>query len=51
MALGRFLGKLKGVDSIEAEEGKIVINFDDKKISEAEIARIAKETLDKIGHF
>jgi hypothetical protein len=32
LALRRFIGKMDGVNSIDTENGKIVIDFDDSKV-------------------
>jgi copper chaperone CopZ len=34
LALRRFIGKMDGVEAIEVESGKIVIDFNAEKISE-----------------
>ncbi len=50
LALRRFIGKMKGVDSIDVESGKIVISFDDSKVMEDDIVRISKESIEKLGY-
>jgi copper chaperone CopZ len=50
MALRRFLGSVKGVDSVDVEEGKVAIEFDSAVISEARAARIAKDAIEKLGY-
>lgn len=50
MALGRFLGHMKGIDSVRAEEDKIVIDYDKDKISKEELIKLSKESLQKLGH-
>jgi copper chaperone CopZ len=50
MALRRFIGNIKGVSSIEISDGKLSITFDGGKISQAELFRISKDSLEKIGH-
>ncbi|MDA8168071.1 MAG: hypothetical protein M0Z59_00050 [Nitrospiraceae bacterium] len=50
LALGRFMGHIKGVDSIDMEEGKVVISYDDGQVSRDFLIKLSKETLEKIGH-
>ncbi|HXX58853.1 MAG TPA: heavy metal-associated domain-containing protein [Thermodesulfovibrionales bacterium] len=50
LALRRFIGKMDGVDSIEVGEGKIVISFDGSRISEEDILKITKESIEKLGY-
>jgi hypothetical protein len=33
LALMHFIGKMKGVDSITAEDGRVAITFDDSEVS------------------
>lgn len=50
LALRRFIGKMDGVDSIDVENGKIVITFDDSRITEEDILRISRESIEKMGY-
>ncbi len=50
LALRRFIGKMKGVDSIDVESGKIVISFDDSKVMEDDIVKISRECVEKLGY-
>lgn len=50
LALRRFVGKMKGVDSVDVEEGKIVISFDDSEILEADVLKISRESVEKLGY-
>lgn len=50
LALRRFIGKMDGVDSIDVEKGQIVINFDDKKVLEEDLAKISRESIEKLGY-
>ncbi len=50
LALRRFIGKMNGVNSIDVENGKIVINFDDSKIMEEDIVKISRESIEKLGY-
>lgn len=50
MALRRFIGKMDGVKSVDAEFGKIVIDFDDSKLTEQSILKISRESIEKLGY-
>jgi len=50
LALKRFIGHMDGVESIDAEEGSLVIDFNDSKISMEKLSRIAKDSIEKLGY-
>jgi hypothetical protein len=50
LALKRFIGHMEGVESISAEDGKLIIDFNDSKISMEELSRIAKDSIEKLGY-
>ena len=50
LALKRFIGHMDGVESIDTEDGKLVIDFNDSKISMEELSRIAKDSIEKLGY-
>jgi copper chaperone CopZ len=50
MALRRFIGGLDGVDSVEPGEETIDVRFDETKIAEDELRRIAKDSVEKLGY-
>jgi len=50
LALMRFIGKMDGVNSIDAENGKIMIDFDDSKIMEEDVLKISRESIEKLGY-
>lgn len=50
LALRRFIGKMEGVDSIDIENGKIVISFDDAKVMEQDLIKISRESIEKLGY-
>ncbi|HUO76930.1 MAG TPA: heavy-metal-associated domain-containing protein [Thermodesulfovibrionales bacterium] len=50
LALRRFIGHMDGVSSIDVEEGRIVIDFDDGKIVEEEILKMTRESIEKLGY-
>jgi copper chaperone CopZ len=50
LALRRFIGHMDGVESIDAENRKIAIVFDEAKIAEEELTRLTRDSLEKLGH-
>jgi copper chaperone CopZ len=50
LALRRFIGHMDGVNSIDVEQGKIVIQFDAGKVTEGDLLKITKESIEKLGY-
>ena len=50
LALRRFIGHMEGVESIDVEEGKVAVVFDREKVSHEELARITKDSIEKLGY-
>lgn len=50
LALRRFIGKMDGVNSIDTESGKIVIDFDDSKVTEQYLLKISRDNIEKLGY-
>ena len=50
LALRRFIGHMEGVESIDVEEGKVAVAFDETKITEEELSRITKDSIEKLGY-
>ena len=50
LALMHFIGKMKGVDSITAEDGRVAITFDDSEVSEEFLLKLTRETIEKLGY-
>ncbi len=50
LALRRFIGKMDGVNSIDTESGKVVIEFDESRIKEEFVLKITKESIEKLGY-
>ncbi len=50
MALRRFIGGLYGVGSIDVENGRIAVRFDETAIDEAELKKIAKDSIERLGY-
>lgn len=50
LALRRFIGHMDGVKDVAAQEGKLVITFDSGKIEAADLFKISRESLEKLGY-
>jgi copper chaperone CopZ len=50
LALRRFVGNMDGVESVDVENGKIVIDFDEAKIPEDRVKTIAVDSVEKLGY-
>ncbi len=52
LALRRFVGHMEGVKGVDVEvgKGKITISYDGSKISEAELFKISRESIEKLGY-
>ena len=50
LALMHFIGKMKGVDSITAEDGNIAITFDESEIPEELLLKLTRESIEKLGY-
>lgn len=50
LALRRFIGKMDGVDSIDVESGKIIIEFDGSKITATDLFKISQDSMEKLGY-
>jgi len=50
LAITRFMQHMEGIESVEAEEGTISITFDETKIGEDRVGKIARENIEKLGY-
>lgn len=50
LTLRRFVGGLDGVASIEADQEKIAVTFDEQIIDECNILTIANDSIEKLGY-
>ena len=50
LALMHFIGKMKGVDSVVAEDGSVVITFEESEIDEDFLLKTAKESIGQMGY-
>jgi hypothetical protein len=49
-ALRRFIGGMDGVDSLNVENGKIAVKFNEAEIDEEKLATIAKDSIERLGY-
>ncbi|HWR72871.1 MAG TPA: hypothetical protein VN604_06855 [Nitrospirota bacterium] len=50
LALRRFIGGLEGVDSIDVENGRIAVSFDENAIDQERLTEITKDSIRKLGY-
>ena len=50
LALRRFVGGMEGVESIDVESGRIAVVYDERKITEKNLAKITKDSIEKLGY-
>ncbi len=50
LALRRFIGGMDGVESIDAEHGKIAVKFDEAAINEDKLFKITKDSIERLGY-
>jgi len=50
LALRRFVGGLDGVESIDGENGKIAVEFNEAEINEEKLTTITKESMEMLGY-
>ena len=50
LALRRFVGGLDGVNTIDMENGKIAVRFDETTIDEEKLSKITKDSIEKLGY-
>jgi copper chaperone CopZ len=50
LALRRFVGNIDGVESVDVENGRIMIGFDASRITEDRVRTIAQDSVEKLGY-
>ncbi len=50
LALRRFVGGMDGVESIDVEQGKIAVKFDEHEITEEKLTKIARDSIERLGY-
>jgi copper chaperone CopZ len=49
-ALRRFIGGMDGVESINVEQGKIAVKFDETSIDEETLSQITRDSIERLGY-
>jgi copper chaperone CopZ len=50
LALKHFMENMKGIESVTASEGRIIITYDDSEVSEREILKVARDSIGEMGY-
>ena len=50
LALRRFIGGMDGVESIDVEQGKIAVKFDENELDEEKLSKITKDSIERLGY-
>lgn len=50
LALRRFIGGLDGIESVDVEEGRIAVSFDENAIARERLTEITKDSIRKLGY-
>jgi copper chaperone CopZ len=50
MALRRFIGGMDGVESIDVQNGRIVVKFDETGMDEENLSKIARGSIERLGY-
>ena len=50
LALRRFIGGMDGVDSIDVEQGKIAVRFEEAAIDEDKLKKLTRDSIERLGY-
>jgi copper chaperone CopZ len=50
LAIRRFIGGMDGVNVVDVENGKIVIDFDETRFPEEDLRTLAKDSVERLGY-
>jgi copper chaperone CopZ len=50
LAIMRFMQNMKGIEAVEAEDGRVSITFDETIIGEDSVRKIVRENIEKLGY-
>ncbi len=50
LAIRRFIGGMDGVESIDVQNGKVAIKFDETKMDEENLSKIARNSIERLGY-
>jgi copper chaperone CopZ len=49
-AIRRFVGSMKGVESVDVDQGYVTINYNEGIITEEEVRRLVSDTVERLGY-
>ena len=50
LALRRFIGGMDGVNAVDVENGAVAVDFDERKIPEEQVQKLARDSIEKLGY-
>lgn len=50
LALRRFIGGMDGVNTVDVENGVVAVDFDERKIPEEQVQKLARDSIEKLGY-
>ena len=50
LALRRFIGGMDGVNDVSVENGAVAVDFDERKIAEEQVRKLARDSIEKLGY-
>lgn len=50
LALRRFIGGMDGVNAVDVENGAVAVDYDERKIPEEQVQKLARESIEKLGY-
>ncbi len=50
LALRRFIGHMEGIESVDVEDKKIAVIFDEARVTNEELLTLTTDSLEKLGH-
>jgi len=50
LALRRFIGGLDGVNAVVVENGALAVDFDERKLTDEQVRKLARESVEKLGY-
>jgi len=50
LALRRFIGGMDGVNAVDVENDTVVVDFDERKIPEEQVQKLARDSIEKLGY-
>jgi copper chaperone CopZ len=50
LALRRFIGGMDGVRDVRVEDGTVAVEYDELRIGEEDLGRIARDSIERLGY-